>query len=74
LNPGLTTVVIWPSVISMASPRPAVISTRVAMIGWMPITETRKPFHRPSSTQTPRAIATPVIRVEIAACCGEPAR
>ena len=29
-------VMIWPLVISCAMPRPATISTSVAMIGWMP--------------------------------------
>src|SRR4051794_27394446 len=48
----LWTVVICALVISIATPRPPVMSTSVAMIGWMPSTETRKPFHRPSTTQT----------------------
>ena len=44
LKVPLLTVVIWPSVTSIARPRPATIRTSVAMIGWMPRTETRKPF------------------------------
>ncbi len=43
------------------------------MIGWIPITETRNPFHNPSRTQTPTAIATAVIIVEAAPCCEAPA-
>ncbi len=38
-------VMIWPSVISWAMPRPATMRISVAMIGWMPMTATRKPFH-----------------------------
>ena len=49
LNGALVTVRIWPSVISIAMPRPAVIRISVAMIGWIPRTATRKPFHRPST-------------------------
>ena len=52
---SLLTVVICPSVTSMASPRPAVISTRVAMMGWMPSAATRKPFHSPRATLAARA-------------------
>ncbi len=43
-------VMIWPSVISWATPRPATMMISVAMIGWMPIRATRKPFHRPQTT------------------------
>ena len=32
-SPGLSNVMIWPSVISWATPRPATISTSVATIG-----------------------------------------
>jgi hypothetical protein len=49
------TVVIWPSVIAMEMPRPATIRMRVAMIGWIPSTDTRKPFQAPSATQTTTA-------------------
>ena len=52
---ALLTVVMNPSVISSATPRPASISTRVAMIGWMPTTATRKPFHTPSTRATTSA-------------------
>jgi hypothetical protein len=52
---------IWPSVISIARPRPAVMSTSVAMIGWIPSTEIRKPFHNPSSTHTPTAMVIATI-------------
>ncbi len=58
-NGSLLTVMIWPSVTSMAMPRPAVISTSVAMIGWMPRPATRKPFQRPRIAQSTSAIAIP---------------
>ncbi len=38
-------------------PRPASISTSVAMIGWIPSTATRKPFHAPNASVT----STPVV-------------
>ena len=73
LNGALLTVVIWPSVISIARPRPAVISTRVAMIGWMPSTETRKPFHSPSSDADRRGRScTPMTAVAGRALVGGP--
>lgn len=52
---ALFTVVMNPSVISSATPRPASMSTRVAMIGWMPTTETSRPFHAPRASETPSA-------------------
>lgn len=70
-NVGLRTVMIWPSVMSIAMPRPAVMSTSVAMIGWMPRTATRKPFHRPSSTQS--AGALPMAVKAVPALVGSPA-
>ncbi len=51
-NGVLFTVVMNPSVMSRAIPRPASMSTRVAMIGCMPSKETRNPFHRPSRSDT----------------------
>ena len=49
---ALLTVVMNPSVMSRATPRPASISTSVAMMGWMPSTATRKPFQTPSTSAT----------------------
>ena len=49
---------ICPPVISMAMPRPAVISTSVAMIGWIPTTETRKPFQAPRADASSRPMPT----------------
>src|SRR5690606_12270346 len=57
LKGALVTVVICPSVMSMRMPRPAVMRLSVAMIGWMPTTETRNPFQTPSTRETPSAIA-----------------
>ena len=54
---SLLTVMIWPSVISWATPRPATIRISVAMIGWMPIRATRKPFHRPQTSAAASAEA-----------------
>jgi hypothetical protein len=42
-----------PPVMRSAIPRPASMSTRVAMIGWMPRTATRKPFHAPALVDDP---------------------
>ena len=50
LNGGLFTVVICPPVMSIAMPRPAVMSTSVAMIGCIPTTATRNPFHTPRTS------------------------
>ena len=47
-----------PSVMSCAMPRPATIRIRVAMIGWMPSTATRRPFHSPQSSPAPSAAAS----------------
>ena len=47
-----------PSVISWAMPRPATIRIRVATIGWMPSTATRKPFHSPQTRPAPSAAAS----------------
>ena len=57
---ALVTVVMKPPVISSAMPRPASISTSVAMIGWIPTTATRNPFQTPSRMASPMlaAIAT----------------
>ena len=49
LSGGLSTVVMKPPVISRATPRPASISTSVAMMGWIRSTATRKPFQTPST-------------------------
>ena len=46
---------IRPSVISCAMPRPIVIRISVATKGWMPMTETRTPFHSPASAPAPSA-------------------
>jgi hypothetical protein len=63
----LVTETICPPVMSWATPRPAVMSTRVAMIGWTPMVDTRKPF------QTPRARpANTAMRTAVAAVTGEP--
>ncbi len=53
-------VVMKPPVMRRATPRPASISTSVAMIGWMPSTDTRKPFQTPRSRATPTAAAIAV--------------
>ncbi len=58
LNGALLTVVMKPPVISRATPRPASMSTRVAMIGWIPSTATRKPFHDPEHERDERAPTT----------------
>ena len=42
-------VTIRPSVMSWAMPRPATMRISVAMIGWMPNTATRRPFHNPQA-------------------------
>ena len=57
-------VMICPSVISWARPRPATIRISVAMIGWMPMPATRKPFHdaehqRQHERRAPTAASTP---------------
>ena len=54
-NGALLTVVMKPPVMSRATPRPASMSTRVAMIGWIPSTATRKPFHDPEHERDQRA-------------------
>ena len=56
---SLLIVMIWPSVISWAMPRPATIRISVAMIGWMPITATSTPFHSPSAMRQRRARPRP---------------
>jgi hypothetical protein len=66
LKGGLFTVTIWPSVMSMATPRPAVIRIRVATMGCSPRTATSAPFHRPSTSASTRAVATAVTTVEVA--------
>ncbi len=43
---------------SIATPRPAVMSTSVAMMGWIPRTETRNPFHTPRTKDSASAIPT----------------
>ena len=48
---------IWPSVMSCAIPRPATMRISVATMGWMPMPATSRPFHAPSSTETPSAAA-----------------
>ena len=53
---SLFTVVIWPPVMSIAMPRPAVMITRVAMIGWIPTTATRNPLNTPIRRQTSTAL------------------
>ena len=60
LNGGELTVVICPPVMSMAMPRPAVMRTSVAMMGWIPTTETRKPFQAPSTNDSTTAMTTAV--------------
>ena len=66
-NRGFATVMICPSVMSIARPRPAVISTSVAMIGWMPNSDTSIPFHIPSTRLRARAatIATTAVELEV---------
>ena len=49
--------------INIATPRPAVIKIKVATIGWMPITETSAPFHRPRTTATSSETSTAVMTV-----------
>ena len=48
---------IWPDVISCASPRPATIRISVATIGWMPTTATSVPFQTPSAVDSASAAA-----------------
>ncbi|MDT4848999.1 hypothetical protein FQZ97_831080 [compost metagenome] len=48
-------VMICPSVMSWAMPRPATIRISVAMMGCMPTLATSTPFHRPHSAATPMA-------------------
>jgi hypothetical protein len=48
-------VMICPSVMSWAMPRPATISTSVATIGWMLPRETSSPFHSPHRSAAPSA-------------------
>ena len=48
---------IWPDVISCASPRPAVMRISVATIGWMPTMATRAPFQTPSAVVSASAAA-----------------
>ncbi len=52
IRPGSLKVRMVPSVMSWAMPRPATISTRVAMIGWMSRTATRTPFQMPQIMPT----------------------
>ena len=59
---SLLTVMIWPSVISWARPRPATIRISVAMIGWMPmpgdqeaVPQRRAPAPAPSASADARA-------------------
>ena len=56
-------VVMNPPVIRNAIPRPASISTNVAIIGWIPTTDTRNPFHKPNSSVivTPARMATATV-------------
>ena len=54
------------SVISWATPRPAVINTRVATIGWIPTTVTRKPFQTPPRAASNSPIPTPTSTVTTA--------
>jgi len=61
---ALVIVMIWPFVMSIAIPRPAVIRISVAMIGWMPTTETRNPFHTPVTSATAIARQTAIRTVE----------
>ena len=72
LNGGLLTVRICPSVMSIATPRPAVIRMSVAMIGWMPSTATRNPFHTPSTSEMTRATVTATATVAGLPGSGEP--
>ena len=51
-------VMICPSVISWATPRPATIRISVAMIGWMPTTATSTPFQAPSASESSSASTT----------------
>ncbi|MNN37800.1 hypothetical protein D3C81_1517630 [compost metagenome] len=46
-------VMICPSVMSWAMPRPATMRIRVATMGWILNTATSKPFQRPHSKPTP---------------------
>ena len=55
---GAVKVTMRPSVMSCAMPRPATIRIKVATIGWMPSTATRKPFHSPQSSPAPSAAAS----------------
>lgn len=59
---------IWPSVMSWATPRPATIRIRVAMIGCMPMPATSRPFHAPHrvATASAPATATPIGRRVVA--------
>ncbi len=59
----LLIVVMNPPVIRRAMPRPANKSTRVAMIGCIPTTVTRNPFHTPNARviPTPARIATVMV-------------
>ena len=59
---GLSNVMIWPSVISWATPRPATISTSVATIGWMPKPATSMPFQNPARVARASAARTGMIQ------------
>ena len=54
---GSVNVMIWPSVMSIATPRPATIRINVATIGWMRNAPTSKPFQQPASIATANAAA-----------------
>ena len=72
LKGALSTVRMLPSVISIAMPRPAVIRISVAMIGWMPRTATRNPFHTPISSESPSAASTATATTPGSSGFGEP--
>src|ERR1051326_6827768 len=48
-------VMIWPSVMSWATPRPATIRTKVATMGWTLRTPTSNPFQQPAASETTSA-------------------
>ncbi len=58
ISSGSEKVTMEPSVTSWASPRPATISTSVAMIGCMSSTVTSSPFQSPQISPITRAAAT----------------
>ena len=64
--------VIWPSVIAIEMPRPATMRISVAMIGWIPRTETSKPFQAPSTMQTTTAYVIAITAVLSAASSPAP--